>query len=112
MLDDFGKMFFYRKITPAFKSWFMQLGFQASSWGTIASAVTLRDETLFADLPQINIPTLILHGIHDKVCLYPLAKVMNQGIKYSKLVTFQLSGHGLIWEEKDKLNEELANFIG
>jgi non-heme chloroperoxidase len=37
---------------------------------------------------------------------------MNQDISGSKLVTFQFSGHGLIWEEQDKFNEELANFIG
>jgi len=112
MLDDFGKMFFFQKITQPFKSWFIQLGFQASSWATVACAITLRDESLFTDLPNINIPTLILHGIHDKVCLYPLAQAMNQDISGSKLVTFQFSGHGLIWEEQDKFNEELANFIG
>jgi non-heme chloroperoxidase len=40
-----------------------------------------------------------------------LAKVMNDGIKGSKLVQFNESGHALNIEEKEKTNEELMKFI-
>ena len=66
---------------------------------------------MFSDLGKICVPTLILHGIHDKVCLFPLAEVMKRGIKNSKLVPFEDSGHGLFWEEHDKFNKELIQFI-
>ena len=66
---------------------------------------------MFADLEKINVPTLILHGIHDKVCLFPLAEAMKRGIKNSKLVPFEYSGHGLFYEERDKFNKELIEFI-
>lgn len=112
MLENFRQQFFFQNTTQPFNDWFKQLGFQAAGWATAACAVTFRDETLFADLPKISVPTLILHGIHDRVCLYPLAQVTNQSIRNSRLVPFEFSGHGLMWEEKDKFNKELADFIG
>lgn len=66
---------------------------------------------MFSDLGKIHVPTLILHGIHDKVCLFPLAIAQNQGIKNSKLVPFEYSGHGLFYEQRDKFNMELSQFI-
>lgn len=112
MLQNFGDMFFFQSTTPAFMNWFMLMGLQAASWATIECAVTLRDETLFADLPTIGVPTLILQGTHDRVSLFPLAQALNRGIRDSRLVPFEFSGHGLFWEEKDKFNRELAAFAG
>lgn len=111
MLQDFGNMFFFQHITGPFSEWFFQLGLQAAGWSTAKLAISLRDENLFYDLGKINVPTLILHGINDKVCLYPLAISQNQGIRTSKLIPFEFSGHGLFWEEKDKFNRELSQFI-
>jgi len=112
MLRGFGDMFFYQHITQAFSDWFFQLGLQASSWGTASTANTwLDEENLFYDLRKITVPTLILHGIHDKVCLFPLAEAQKQGIKNSKLVPFEFSGHGLFYDQKDKFNQELTQFI-
>ncbi|HEX2927659.1 MAG TPA: alpha/beta hydrolase [Ruminiclostridium sp.] len=112
MLLDTAPMFFYRPITKALSDWFFQLGFEASGRATAECAKTFRDETLFADLPRIQVPTLILHGIHDRVCLYPLAEAMHKSIRYSRLVPFEYSGHGLFFEEKEKFNRELAGFAG
>ncbi len=112
MLRDFGKIFFHQPITPAFGDWFFWIGLQAAGWATARCAETFRDETLFEDLPKITVPTLILHGIHDLVCRYSLALALKQGIRNSKLVPFENSGHGLFWEERDKFNYELAQFVG
>lgn len=112
MLRDFGDMFLFQYVTQALSDWFFQLGLQAAGWSTAAAAITFRDESLFSDLGKINVPTLILHGIHDKVCLFPLAIAQKQGIKDSKLVPFEYSGHGLFYEERDKFNRELSQFIG
>ena len=112
MLQKFGDTFFFKYTTQAFKDWFFQLGLQAASWSTASIAATwLKEENLFSDLGKICIPTLILHGINDKVCLFPLAEAQRKGIKNSKLVPFELSGHGLFYDEKDKFNEELTRFI-
>lgn len=112
MLRGFGDMFFFQYISEPFSDWFFQLGLQAAGWSTAKLATSLRDESLFYDLAEIHVPTLILHGIHDKVCHFPLAVAQRQGIRNSRLVPFEYSGHGLFWEERDKFNRELSQFIG
>jgi non-heme chloroperoxidase len=112
MLQEFGDMFFNQYVTKPFSDWFFQLGLKAAGWSTAALAASLRDESLFSDLGEIRVPTLILHGIHDKVSLFPLALALQEGIQNSILVPFENSGHGLFWEERDKFNTELAQFIG
>lgn len=112
MLDDFGKMFFYKKVSRPFSQWFLQLGFKAAGWSTAEIAKTwLDEEQLFEDMREINTKTLILHGIHDKVCLFPLAEQQKKLIKGSKLIKFENSGHGLFYDEKDKFNREVLCFV-
>lgn len=111
MLRNFGEMFFFQNITEPFSDWFFQLGLKAAGWATAEIAKTWLKEVLFYDLGKINVPTLILHGIHDKVCLFPLAEAQKQGIKNSRLIPFKFSGHGLFYDEKDKFNKELIKFI-
>ncbi|WFA08087.1 alpha/beta hydrolase [Tissierella sp. Yu-01] len=111
MLSNFGDIFFYQYLTEPFSDWFFQLGLQAAGWSTAAIAKTWLMEELFYDLETIYVPTLILHGIHDKVVPFELGKVQNQSIRNSKLVPFEYSGHGLFYDQRDKFNEELVNFI-
>jgi len=112
MLRQFGNRFFFQHVTEAFADWFFQMGLQAAGHSTAAIANTwLHEEGLFSDLGQIQVPTLILHGIHDKVCPYQLSVVQNEGIKNSKLIPFEFSGHGLFYDQRDKFNQELAQFI-
>ncbi|QDP39575.1 alpha/beta fold hydrolase [Radiobacillus deserti] len=111
MLVNFTEKFFYQPISKPFSDWFLQLGFAASGYATAKVAKTFRDEELFHDLSHILVPTLILHGKHDEVCRPALATALHKGIKQSKLVWFEHSGHGLFWEERDKFNRELAEFV-
>ena len=111
MLKNFGNMFFYQYITQGLSDWFFHLGLQAASWATAEVAETwLGEEKLFDDLSEVSVPTLILHGVHDKVCLFPLAKAQKQGIRNSRLVPFEFSGHGSFYDEQDKFNKELVKF--
>ncbi|KWX77090.1 alpha/beta fold hydrolase [Paenibacillus jilunlii] len=112
MLRDFGELFFYQKVSQPFSDWFFQLGLQAASWSTIAVSKAWLAEELFYDLAKVQVPTLILHGIHDQVCLYPLAVAQHQGIRNSVLVPFENSGHGLFYDEREKFNRELSRFVG
>lgn len=112
MLQEFGDMFFFQYITEPFSEWFFQLGLQAAGYSTAAVLVSLRDESLFADLGKVKVPTLIFQGIHDKIVLPELAAAIHTGIPGSKLIWLADSGHGLFWEQRDKINEELLKFIG
>lgn len=112
MLKNFGDSFFFQHTSEAFSQWFFSLGLQAAGWSTVAIEKTWINEVLFEDMEKIQVPTLILHGIHDKVILPPLGEIQQKLIRNSKLVLFPYSGHGLFYDEKDKFNEELVSFAG
>ncbi|HAB62515.1 MAG TPA: alpha/beta hydrolase, partial [Lachnospiraceae bacterium] len=99
-------------VSPPFSDWLFQMGLQAASYATIAISKDWITEELFNDLPKIHVPTLIMHGIHDQVVPYQLGVVLNKGIRNSKLITFENSGHGLFYDEMDKFNRELTQFVG
>jgi non-heme chloroperoxidase len=111
MLRDFGANFFAEPISDAFRNWFHQLGVDASSYGTIKSAESLRDEDLRADLAYIQVPTTILHGKLDKICPFAFAEVQHKGIRNSRLVSFEYSGHGLFHDELQKFNYEMLTAL-
>jgi non-heme chloroperoxidase len=112
MMRGITDTFFFQYITGPFSDWFFQLGLQAAGWSTAAIIILLRDEKLDADLQTILVPTLIIHGVHDKVIPFVQAQALNQIIRNSSLVPFQYSGHGPFWEERDKFNQLLTRFIG
>lgn len=112
MLRGFGNMIFFQYVTGSLSDWIFQLGLQAASWSTAAIANTwLDEEGLFDDLKTISVPTLILHGINDKVCLYPLAIAQRDSIKGAKLVPFEACGHFLFYDQRDRFNKELMQFV-
>ncbi|MBO2533383.1 non-heme chloroperoxidase [Planifilum fulgidum] len=108
VIDDF----FFQYISRPFSDWFFRLALQAAGWSTAAIIRTLRDERLDADLPRIHVPTLIVHGIHDKVIPFSQAEELSRRIDRSRLVPFLYSGHGPFWEERDKMNRLLMKFVG
>ncbi|MGA9227988.1 MAG: alpha/beta hydrolase [Mesobacillus sp.] len=111
MIQGVTDTFFFQYITPQFSEWFFQMGLQAAGWSTASVIILLRDEKLDADLPKIDAPTLIIHGIHDKVIPFAQAQELNQKIRHSQLVPFLYSGHGAYWEERNKFNQLLKQFI-
>ncbi|GIP33338.1 alpha/beta fold hydrolase [Paenibacillus sp. J2TS4] len=111
MMRGVTDTFFFQYITKPFSDWFFQMGLQAAGWSTAAIIILLRDENLAADLQKIAAPTLILHGIHDKVIPFAQAQELNQQIRNSQLVPFAYSGHGPFWEERDRFNQLLRQFI-
>ena len=111
MLVGFGKMIFHNFVTPSLADWIYQLGLQASGWATAAVANTWIQEVLFRDMGEIRVPTLILHGLDDKVCLFPLAEAQKNGIRNSKLVPFESCGHFLFYDQMERFNQELMDFL-
>ncbi|WP_181350421.1 alpha/beta fold hydrolase [Thalassobacillus sp. CUG 92003] len=111
MLEGFGDIFFSRYVTEGVRNWFNTLGLAASGHATAMYAQSLRDEDLRSDLPAINVPTGIFHGVLDKVCPFPLAEVMHAGIQGSELIPFLSGGHGLFYTELEQFNHELVRFL-
>lgn len=112
MIRDFGNTIFYNPVSEALTDWIFQLGLQAAGWSTAAIANSwIEEEGLFDDMSAINVPTLILHGVNDQVCLFPLALAQREGIRNSKLVAFEECGHFLFYDQLEKFNKELVGFV-
>lgn len=111
MLRGLQELFLYRHAGAPFVEWFFHLGLEAAGHATAEIARSFRDEDTFADLPLIRVPTLILHGTEDRVCLPALAEAQKAGIPHAKLVWLKDTGHSLFYEQKDSFNEELIRFI-
>ncbi|MBR3772226.1 MAG: alpha/beta hydrolase [Clostridium sp.] len=111
MLKTFGSLCFYQPVPESLLNWLSFLSFQATGYATLQGLRTLRYETLFDDLPKITIPTIIMHGVHDRIAPYSLAKYMNDRIENSLLVPFEASGHMLFYEEKTKFNDFFLEFV-
>ncbi|CAM4408693.1 pimeloyl-ACP methyl ester carboxylesterase [Paenibacillus endophyticus] len=111
MLAGLTDSFFFKYITEPFSNWFFQIGLQAAGWSTAAVMVTLRDENVRNDLGKINVPTLIINGVHDKVVPFTNAQETNKLIRNSFLVPFQYSGHVPFLDERDNFNQTLMQFI-
>ncbi|MFF2479910.1 alpha/beta fold hydrolase [Paenibacillus sp. NPDC058071] len=111
MLREVTDMFFFQYISQPFSEWFLQLGLQAAGWSTAAIIQMLSEFNLESDLPHVKVPTLIVHGTHDKVIPFSQAEDMHRKINNSQLVPFYYSGHGSFYDERDKLNKVLQQFV-
>ncbi len=111
MLQGFTDILFNKYITDSFSHWILNLGLEAAGYSTMGLMSSLGNENLFNDVGKVSIPTLICQGVHDKVCPIQFGETLKKEIRNSKLILFENSGHGLFWEEKDKLNKELIEFI-
>jgi pimeloyl-ACP methyl ester carboxylesterase len=63
-------------------------------------------------LPYISAPTLVLWGRNDQVNDIAMGEALNQGIKGSKLVVFEETGHGVPQERPAEFSKEVLAFLG
>lgn len=68
-------------------------------------------EDLRKYLKKIEAPTLLVWGILDQETPYHYAMMMNQKLKYGKIVPFYKSGHFPYIDEEHKFIKELTMFL-
>ncbi|WP_211745738.1 alpha/beta hydrolase [Paenibacillus sp. Marseille-Q4541] len=110
-LSDFGGTFFYQYISPEYKNWFQNMCLEGASYSILQTGIALRNEDVSTDLSQIQIPTAIFHGVHDQIAQFQGAVATQQHIPGSLLYRFEGSGHGLLYEEKNRFQATLLDFI-
>ncbi len=71
---------------------------------------TIKDWDVTADLPKINLPTLITTGRYDEVTPR-VAGSIHRGIRGSRLVRFEKSAHLPMWEERAHYIEVVREFL-
>jgi pimeloyl-ACP methyl ester carboxylesterase len=62
-------------------------------------------------LGEINIPTLIVHGLDDQIIPISDSETMHTGIPNSRLEIIPRAGHLLNLEQEQKFNEVVTSFI-
>ncbi len=83
----------------------------ASLAGTIACVPTWHTD-FRADLPQIDIPVLVLHGTEDRILpIEACGPRTHELIPGSEYVPIQGASHGLCWTHAEEVNAELLRFF-
>lgn len=113
LIEEFGKLFAATEtaLPKEIFNWLASIQFQSSQYAMEQGLIMIRDSDLRSDLGKISIPVAIFHGKLDKLCPFDLAEQLHSGIKNSKLIAFENSGHALFLEESQKFNDELIRFI-
>ncbi len=116
-LEEFNKDFYgvellNQPVTSAYLANALTQALNASPIATIECAKSFSSTDFRDDIPKINVPTLIIHGDKDKtVPIKATAEQAVENIEGAVLKVYEGAPHGLWFTEKDKLNQDLIDFI-
>jgi 3-oxoadipate enol-lactonase len=65
----------------------------------------------YDQLPNLTIPTLVLHGKEDKILPVENAKMLAERIPSAESYLFENAGHGVIVQEKEKWTQKVIEFL-
>ena len=110
--DFYGVELLNQPVTAAYLANALTQGLNASPIATIECAKSFSSTDFRDDVPKINVPTLIIHGDKDKtVPIKATAQQAVENIKGAVLKVYEGAPHGLWFTDKDKLNQDLIDFI-
>lgn len=116
-LDDFGKMFFgvnlvNRPVSTPLLEYYRMLASVASPRATEQCVLSFSQTDFRPDLPQVTVPTLIIHGDADKTVPIKVSGAQTAAlIPGSQYVVYEGAPHGLFYTHKERLNQDLIKFI-
>ena len=116
-MQDFNKDFFgvslvNHPVSDAFLANSLTQTLCASPIATLQCAKAFSSTDFRQDVPKINVPTLVIHGDKDKTV--PIKATGEQSaalIAGAQFIVYEGAPHGLWYTDKDKLNQDLVNFI-
>ena len=73
--------------------------------------LSLYNEDLRGKLEAITVPTLLMQGGQDKICLPGAARYMKEHLKNAEIVIFPEAGHVPFLTQADTFNHKLGNFL-
>ncbi|WP_163409694.1 alpha/beta fold hydrolase [Flavobacterium ajazii] len=116
-LENFGKTFFGVNIinkplsTPLLEH-FRMLCSLASPRATLKCAESLSTTDFRDELNAIKVPTLIIHGSDDKnIPMESSSQKTAAAIVNNTFMVYEGAPHGLFYTERDRLNEDLLEFL-
>ncbi|MDQ6901612.1 MAG: alpha/beta hydrolase [Bacteroidota bacterium] len=116
-LDEFGKSFFgismvNHPVSAPLLQYYLNLESHASAKATLDCLSSFAYTDFTEDVKKINIPTLIIHGSGDKTVPVDAAgRRMSKLLPSAKYIEYDGAAHGLFYTEKERLNQDLVDFI-
>ena len=116
-MENFNKDFFSVSLTnhpvsDAFLANSLTKVMDASPIATLECAKSFSSTDFRKDVVKISVPTLIIHGNNDKtVPIKPTGEESARLINGARLIIYEAAPHGLWFTDKDKLNQDLIDFI-
>jgi non-heme chloroperoxidase len=112
-LDNFNNVDMYRGTRISDQAWQLQwnVGAGASAYATLACVPTWLTD-FRADLPKIDVPTLVIHGNADRILpIEVTARRLPDLVKDLRLVEVDGGPHNIPWTHADEVNKSLLDFI-
>lgn len=116
-MESFAKNFFgvsimNHPVSNAFLADNLTKVMDASPFATLQCAQSFSSTDFRQDVTKINVPTLIIHGDDDKtVPIKPTGEQSASLISGSKYIVYEGAPHGLWYTDREKLNQDLIDFI-
>ncbi len=110
--DFFGASLVNHPVSAPFLANSLTKVMDASPIAILQCAKSFSSTDFRKDVIKINVPTLIIHGDEDKtVPIKATGEKTAQMISGSKYIVYEGAPHGLWFTDKDKLNQDLLDFI-
>lgn len=116
-LDTFGKQFYgvnliNKPVSTPFLEYNRMLAAVASPRATQECAKSFSSTDFRSEMKAITVPTLIIHGDSDKtVPIEPTSEQASRLLPQAKFIRYEDAPHGLFYTEKERLNNDLIQFI-
>jgi pimeloyl-ACP methyl ester carboxylesterase len=111
-LDDNTAPFFVPETSPGMVKWLIGLIEQSSLKAMIDCNISTTETDFRPELPDIKVPTLILHGDKEASVPLPLSRETAALMPNCRLEVYEGAPHGLFITHMDRVNADLAAFIG
>ncbi|MBC7536085.1 MAG: alpha/beta hydrolase [Ferruginibacter sp.] len=110
--DFFGVSLTNHPVSTAFLQNSLTRVMDASPIATLECAKSFSATDFRQDVSKINVPTLIIHGDKDKIVpMDATGKEAFKMIEGALFVVYKDAPHGLWFTDKEKLNQDLVDFI-
>jgi non-heme chloroperoxidase len=91
---------------------FWAQGMQGSHKATFDSIKAFSESNFVEDLERVNVPTLVIHGTDDQIVpIETTGRATARLVKGARLVEYAGGPHGITDTHKDRLNQDLLDFL-
>lgn len=110
--NHFGVGVISHPVSEAVIDWTWGMGMQAGLHPLLAAREAFGRTDFRPDLPAFKVPTLVIHGTGDTDApIEATGRAAARGIAGARLIEYDGAPHGLMVSHKERLTEDLLNFL-